>query len=335
VRWNILDIPNERSSHSRAVPLGGGVAIVCVNLAAWSYVGFITHIMSWQHALVFIVGALLVGTVSFIDDLGHVPYPVRLLVHGVAAAVFIFGYTSWNVITLPLLGALTLGAAGTVLTFFWIVGLTNAYNFMDGLDGTLSGQATAAGLGWIALGLLSGHPLLMGIGALTAASSLGFLLHNWHPARIFMGDVGSTFLGFSFAVLPVIAAHFDSRLALAGVLLVWPAVFDSSFTVARRLRRGENIFVGHRTFLFHRLIEVGWSQPAAASLYTALPIMGAVLACTWYKGNPIIHTIIGVTVGCACVGLWLLVRQQERRTTRETRRPAVVAVEDRSVSVKS
>jgi hypothetical protein len=114
----------------------------------------------------------------------------------------------------------------------------------------------------------------------------------------------------------VLGARFDTRLALAGVLLVWPAVFDSSFTVIRRLRRGENIFAGHRTFLFHRLVEVGWSQRAAATLYTALPVLGAVLACTWAEGNRLIHAMVAIVVLPACVGLWLLVRQQERRVIR-------------------
>jgi hypothetical protein len=153
----------------------------------------------------------------------------------------------------------------------------------------------------------------MVLGACLAASSLGFLIHNWHPARIFLGDTGATFLGYCFAVLPVIGARYDPRLALAGVLLVWPAVFDSGFTVLRRIRNHEPILCGHRTFLFHRLLHAGWSHQAAALLYIPLPILGATLAFTWEMGNPAIHAFAGVAVGALCLGLWLLVRQQEQR----------------------
>ena len=106
---------------------------------------------------------------------------------------------------------MSLGRLGLIITFLWIVGLTNAYNFMDGIDGIAGGQAVVAGLGWAGLGYLTDQPLIGLLGLLLAASSLGFLGHNWPPARIFMGDVGSAFLGFTFAVLAVAAAQRDTR----------------------------------------------------------------------------------------------------------------------------
>jgi len=95
------------------------------------------------------------------------------------------------------------------------------------------------------------------MGLLLAATSLGFLGHNWPPARIFMGDVGSAFLGYTFAVLPVIAAQHNPRLAVAGVLLVWPFVFDAAFTFLRRLRHREVVFAAHRSHLYQRLATAG------------------------------------------------------------------------------
>jgi UDP-N-acetylmuramyl pentapeptide phosphotransferase/UDP-N-acetylglucosamine-1-phosphate transferase len=154
--------------------------------------------------------------------------------------------------------------------------------------------------------------VLAGLGACLAASALGFLAHNWQPARIFMGDVGATFLGYSFAAMTVIAAHSDPRLALAGVLLVWPSIFDTGFTVLRRLRHRQNIFTGHRTFLFHRLIHTGWSHAAATALYLPLPIFGALLAVTWAQGSRPLHVAVAVAIISACVALWALVRHQER-----------------------
>src|SRR6185436_11775719 len=130
---------------------------------------------------------------------------------------------------------------GFTITFFWIVGLTNAYNFMDGIDGIAGGQALVAGIGWTAIGWLDGQSHIVVFGLLLAATNLGFLFHNWSPARIFMGDVGSAFLGYSFAVLPLMLSSQSTgrtgfKLALAAILPVWPFVFDSTFTILRRLR---------------------------------------------------------------------------------------------------
>jgi UDP-GlcNAc:undecaprenyl-phosphate/decaprenyl-phosphate GlcNAc-1-phosphate transferase len=225
------------------------------------------------------------------------------------------GYGAFQAVTIPIVGTISLGVVGVVLSLLWIVGLTNAYNFMDGIDGMVGGQTVAAGLGWVALGALTHHLLLAGLGAVLAASSLGFLGHNWYPARIFMGDVGATFLGYTLAAITIVAAHSDPKLALAGVLLVWPSIFDTGFTVFRRLRRGENIFAGHRSFLFHRLIHVGWSHAAASSIYIPLPILGALLAATWEKGSRPLHVAVVMASISACYALWALIRQQEIRST--------------------
>ena len=315
VRWNIMDTPNQRSSHVLPVPLCGGIALVVINLAVWVIFAFSHDGVTLRHAIIIIVGATLIAGVGLIDDLGHVPFGYRLLAQGTAALIFIVGYGAFQDVTLPVLGTLSLGMIGIVLSVVWIVGLTNAYNFMDGIDGMVGGQTVAAGLGWVALGAITHHVLLAGLGAVLASSSIGFLAHNWHPARIFMGDVGATFLGYTLAAVTIVAAHSDPKLALAGALLVWPSIFDTGFTVFRRLQRGDNIFVGHRSFLFHRLINVGWSHAAASSIYVPLPILGALLAATWEKGSRPFHAAVVLSIISACYALWALVRQQETRRT--------------------
>jgi SAM-dependent methyltransferase len=200
-----------------------------------------------------------------------------------------------------------------VLTLLWIVGLTNAYNFMDGIDGIAGCQAAIAGMGWCALGGWSGLPLVTVLGLLLAASSLGFLIHNWPPAKIFMGDVGSTFLGYSLAVLPILAAQSDPRLAVAGVLLVWPSVFDASFTFLRRLRRGENVFAAHRSHLYQRLVITGLSHRWVSSLYGALALIGLALACAWTLRLPGGAPAVALILPLLCLSLWLFVVQRERR----------------------
>lgn len=311
LRWNHVAYTNERSSHIAPVPYGGGIILVVVNGLAWLIFARVHPGLSWGHALAAVGGALIVGGISFIDDWRHVPFPIRLLCHGLAAGLFVFGWGAWNIVDMPVLGIVALGAASVPITILWMVGITNAYNFIDGIDGLAGGQAIGAGFGWLLLGILTQYAAIAVAGVVLAASSLGFLMHNWHPATIFLGDVGSTFLGYSFGALAIVGARYDPRLALCGVLLVWPAIFDSGFTVLRRLRHRQSIFVGHRTFLFHRLVNAGWSHQATATLYIPLPICGALLAATWRYGDRFLHWVVLGLLLLLCLGLWLIVRYQE------------------------
>lgn len=171
-----------------------------------------------------------VAAVSWLDDVRTLPNWIRLSVHLAAAAIAVIGIGPWRDLQLPWLGSLHLGWLAVPVTVLWIVGLTNAYNFMDGIDGIAGAQAVIAGLGWALLGWLTGQMMVATLGILIAATSLGFLGHNWPPARIFMGDVGSAFLGYMFAVLAVLAGRSNPPLGFAGVLLVWPFVFDAVLT---------------------------------------------------------------------------------------------------------
>ena len=251
----VLDHPNERSSHSVPTPRGGGIAIVLITLGGSAFW------MTPRFAVV-AVAALAIAVVSFIDDLHPLPATLRLGVQ-IAAALPV------ALLFVPLVWA--------PLALLWIVGLTNAYNFMDGIDGIAGGQAVVAGLGWALLGMLTQQPLVATVGLLTAGSSAGFLTHNWQPARIFMGDVGSAFLGFLFASLAVMAWP-NLRLVAAGVLVVWPFVLDAGVTFVRRALRGERLMEAHRSHVYQRLNQRGLSHGAVASIYIALAAAGAIAA---------------------------------------------------------
>jgi UDP-N-acetylmuramyl pentapeptide phosphotransferase/UDP-N-acetylglucosamine-1-phosphate transferase len=310
-RRHILDIPNERSSHARPTPTGGGIAIVLVALGGWLVALRLYPDPSVQAGLAYAAGAGLIAAVSWLDDLRPLPNRVRFAAHvlGAVLAIWAFGY--WTNITVPLFGSLHLGLLGLPFTFLWIVGLTNAYNFMDGIDGIAGGQAVVAGLGWATLGWLTAQPLVGIMGALLAAASLGFLGQNWPPARIFLGDVGSAFLGFTFAVLPVAAAQHDSRLAVVGILFVWPFVFDTTFTLLRRLRHRENIFVAHRSHLYQRLVTVGYSHRFVTLLYIGLATWGTIWALMWSQGIAGSAIVIVVTIPLLCLALWVFVTRRE------------------------
>ena len=145
-----------------------------------------------------------------------------------------------------------------------------------------------AGAGTLALAALAHWPAGGVLGAALAGGALGFLVHNWAPARIFMGDVGAAFLGFSFAAIPVLGATLGegaaaARWPVAGALLVWPFVFDTALTLVRRWRRGENVLEAHRSHLYQRLVQAGWTHARVSVLYGALALGGAALALGWVQ----------------------------------------------------
>lgn len=302
-RGRLLDVPNERSSHVQPTPSGGGLVIVLVATLGLIVAWLRYPTLPAPSLVAYLAGAYLIAVVSWLDDLRSLSNRIRFAAHSLAALLVMLAFGYWHAVHLPLLGTLTLGWLGLPLTFLWLIGLTNAYNFMDGIDGIAGGQALVAGLGWGALGWLVGQPLICLLGALLAASALGFLGHNWPPARIFMGDVGSAFLGFTFAVLPMVAAQSEPRLVLAGALLVWPFLFDALFTFVRRARLGENVFAAHRSHLYQRLVIAGYSHRFVSALYGLLACVGVLLAVGWLLAFPFAAIGVPAVVAALCLGL--------------------------------
>jgi UDP-N-acetylmuramyl pentapeptide phosphotransferase/UDP-N-acetylglucosamine-1-phosphate transferase len=306
LRWareHALDVPNARSSHSRPVPRGGGLAIILgffAGLAVWlTQPGAILS----PRALGWLAGSLLVAAVSFVDDLHPLPALPRLITH--------------------LLGALLLTAAGVqqpepgiiVLAFVYVVVLTNIYNFMDGIDGLATSQAIIAGCGLAIGGLMVGNPLLSVGGSLLAAASLGFLAYNHPPAKLFMGDVGSTFLGFSFAGLPLLASIGvgGRRLPIEfALVLLAPFLFDSLLTLARRVVVGERWYAPHRSHYYQRLVGLGLTHGQVTSLYAALAAIAALTALA-LLGAPDVPRPVLLLLGYApMLGVLVLVWRLER-----------------------
>ncbi len=315
-RQKILDLPNERSSHIRPTPRGGGLVIVVVTLLGGAVLASAAPSL-WTVFLVYAAGAILVASVSWIDDLSSLPGPVRFGVHFLGAVIALGGLGYWRALDLPLAGTVSLGIWGALIATVWIVGLTNAYNFMDGTDGIAGSQAFVAGAGWALLGWQAGQPLIGGLGLLVACTSLGFLLHNWPPARIFMGDVGSAFLGYTLAVVPLMYSRLDNtgaKAPLAGLLLVWPFVFDTAFTFLRRLLKWENVFSAHRSHLYQRISSASSGHARVALIYAGLAFAGVVLAQLWFTLGASVIVLVALPV--LCLGLWGFVVMEERRRAR-------------------
>lgn len=324
VKRGLLAVPNARSSHTTPTPTSGGLAIVLiVVLNILIYAMFNTPDPK-SIIFLYLVGGIGVSFVSWIDDLHPIRNRWRFAVHTFGAALVVFLIGHWKITSIPILGTFDLHWLAIPISLIWIIGLTNAYNFMDGIDGIAGGQAVVAGLGWAFLGWWKADPLIELLGLSSAAASLGFLWHNWPPARIFMGDVGSAFLGFSFAFLAILGAMMDHRLALAGILFVWPFIFDSMFTFFRRLKNGENVFSAHRSHLYQRLTISGYSHRFVSSLYVALAAWGAIGAILWLLHDSATGIVVIYTIPVLCLLLWLFVVSKEQSRSSVSKVPNVL-----------
>jgi len=298
-RWRqqLLDIPNDRSSHVRPTPRGGGLGFI-VAMVSCSAIAAVSGAIDPSLVLRLWLVLLPLAIVGFIDDRGHVPARVRYLIQMTAAglAVTCFGsfeqpwLANWSEFGQILAWGLT--AIG-------FTAIVNFYNFMDGLDGLVAG-VSAVQLAFIAAFLH--QPLWW----LWVAALGGFLLRNWSPAKIFMGDVGSTVLGASVAIA-LLETETVSQ-AWTSLAITAPILADAIYTLARRLLQGENIFQAHRTHLYQRLQQFGWSHPRVALTYIAIATVDGVAIALW-GGWGSVASVWGVLLAIALGELYLYQKQ--------------------------
>jgi Fuc2NAc and GlcNAc transferase len=310
-RRDWLDYPNSRSSHAVVTPRGGGLAVVVVCVVGLTIALLRASLLTRDWKIVLIVASA-VAAVSWIDDLWTLSSTIRISVHITAAVITVAGVgmsfpiDSW--------GSTALATVAATVTMLWVVGLTNAYNFMDGIDLMAAGQAIAGGGGWAVLGALAGSRDLLLLGVIVSFAAAGFALHNWPPARIFMGDVGSAFLGYLLAATAVVGVHRNSLLGLCGVLVVWPFVFDTMFTFMRRLKNREPVFKAHRSHLYQRLVIAGMTHLQVSLLYFVLELMGVACAIALMMAVPHALPMTMVTITASAYGLWAFVMKREKRS---------------------
>ena len=246
---SLMDIPNARSSHSLPTPRGGGVAIVIAFLLGLG-VAFFAGLGIPAELFYALLGAGLgVALLGFLDDHGHIAARWRLLGHFVAAAWALY----WLGGLPPLVifgGLMQLSWIGHVLAAFYLVWLLNLYNFMDGIDGIASVEAICVCVGGALLYLLLGKPDLALLPLMLAAAVAGFLYWNFPPARIFMGDAGSGFLGIVLGIMSIQAGWVDQTLFWSWVILLGVFVVDATFTLLRRLLRGDKVYEAHRSHAY-------------------------------------------------------------------------------------
>lgn len=245
---SLIDVPNARSSHSVPTPRGGGVAIV-VCFLGMLILALLNGWIGISSGVGFLGAGSLVAVIGFMDDHGHIAARWRLLGHFAAAAWAL----SWlgGVAPIHLLGfTIEMGWFSCVIGAFYLVWMLNLYNFMDGIDGLAATEAIFCCLGACLIYWLGGFDDLIWGPLVLSMAVLGFLVWNFPPARIFMGDAGSGFLGITLGMLSLQAAWSDTRLIWVWLVLLGVFIVDATLTLFRRLVRGEKVYEAHRSHAY-------------------------------------------------------------------------------------
>lgn len=277
---SIIDIPNARSSHSIPTPRGGGVAIVVAFLLSLPILGY-AELVPWPQLIAVGGAGALVAVIGFMDDHGHIAARWRLLGHFGAAIWGLFWIGGFPPLVLFGL-SLDLHWFGHILAAVYLVWMLNLYNFMDGIDGIASVEALCVCLSACLLYWISDVPALIWGPLILAMAVLGFLYWNFPPARIFMGDAGSGFLGVALGVLSVQAAWQSSQLFWGWLILLGVFIVDATFTLLRRLVRGEKVYEAHRSHAY---------QFASRQFGKHLPVTLAVGAINLFWLLPIAYCV--------------------------------------------
>lgn len=293
IKCGAIDYPKDRGVHKKPMPRMGGVAIVLGFTVTVLMIFFFDRGMSTKQFVGFLSGALLIAALGVLDDMKNLPAKLKFCVQIVAALIVIFSGIQINVVLWPVTAALQ--KFSIPITLVWIVGVTNAVNLIDGLDGLAAGVSSIAALSLMVLCIMTGSNTAVVLTAALAGACLGFLPRNFNPAEIFMGDTGSTFLGFVLSVTSILGV-FKGYALLAvsvSVLCLGLPVFDTIFAMLRRMAKHQSIMQPDRGHLHHRLIDRGFTQKQAVLILYAISFcLGCLAIFISFKDSRIIVVVL-------------------------------------------
>ena len=276
-RIKAIDVPkDERRVHKKPIPLIGGLAI---------FYGFVISVLCFavidRPTMGILIGATIMVTVGVIDDMRDLNAKIKLLFQILSALIVVYFGIEVQYIANPLANwigpqYINLGLWSIPLTVVWIVGVTNAVNLIDGLDGLAVGVSSIASVALLSLTIISQNLNVAIIIAALAGAGFGFLPYNFNPAKIFMGDTGSTFLGFVLACISIqgLMKMYAIISFAVPVLILGLPIFDTVFAILRRIAKKKPIMSPDRGHLHHRLIDMGFSQRQTVTiLYTLTSLL--------------------------------------------------------------
>lgn len=299
-RLGAIDQPDKRKVHQTAMPRMGGLAIflafIIVMLGLVKVSGPFTGI---------VIGASIVFIVGLLDDIYQLSAWVKLLGQIIAASVAIYFGVVIHFVNNPFDGLLALGYLSLPLTFLWIVGITNAINLIDGLDGLAAGVSSIAAITMAIVALMQGQTMVAITAFVLVASTLGFLPYNFHPARTFMGDSGSNFLGFTLACLAVTGVAKSTAIIslLLPIVILGIPIFDTFFAIFRRIYKKAPIFMPDKDHLHHRLLKLGFQhQTTVLIIYGISGFFGLTAVALCWFNNPKATLILALLLLLVVIG---------------------------------
>ena len=257
IRIGAVDHPNYRKVHASVMPRIGGLAIFGAFV-----IGYLLFHPSDEHAVGILVGALIIIVTGFLDDMLDISAKAKLFGQLVAAIVVVtWGGLQIDFINLPFFGPFDFGYLSIPITILWIIGITNAINLIDGLDGLAAGVSTIALISIAVMAMIMGEMFVVATAAILAASALGFLFYNFHPAKIFMGDTGALFLGYMISVLALLGYKNVTMISLIiPIIILGVPISDTFFAIIRRIRLKQPISAPDKSHLHHCLLRAGFSH---------------------------------------------------------------------------
>jgi UDP-GlcNAc:undecaprenyl-phosphate GlcNAc-1-phosphate transferase len=284
-RHGWLDVPKDgRRVHALPIPRLGGVAVFASVMLALAVLPFVDNLVTrqlagqWQGVVAVLASSTLVFLFGVYDDLAGTSAKWKFVAQGAAAVLLYYLGGRVDAVTIPFVGSFELPPVlGFGVTLLWVVGISNAFNLIDGLDGLATGASLFAALVMLGVSLVNGRVLVTVVSIALVGSLIGFLRYNFNPASIFLGDSGALFIGFLLAALSVTGTQKASTVVAVAIPLMAFAlpVIDTGFAVARRFISGKPLFEGDREHIHHKLLERGWSQRRVAfALYGVCAFFG-------------------------------------------------------------
>lgn len=305
VKYHITDKPNERKIHQTNMPRLGGLAI---------YVSFMIGLLIFrphdENMIYLVIGSLIIVATGILDDIYDLAPRYKLLGQLLAAGVAVSGGFDLEFINLPFGGELEFGILSVPITILWIVGITNAINLIDGLDGLAAGVSSIALVTISFMAILQGDVFVLAIGLMMLGSTLGFLVYNFHPAKIFMGDTGALFLGYMISLLSLLGFKNITFFSLIiPVIILGVPISDTFFAIIRRIINKKPLTAPDQLHLHHRLLNSGFSHRQAVLVIYGVAVMFSLaavifsMATVWGSLLLIVVLLIGIEILVEIIGL--------------------------------
>jgi UDP-GlcNAc:undecaprenyl-phosphate/decaprenyl-phosphate GlcNAc-1-phosphate transferase len=275
IKIGAIDKPNKRKVHNRIMPRLGGLAIFLGVI-----IGYFVAGLYKERIISISLGALIIIIIGILDDKYELSAKVKLTGQILAACIVVSSGLTIDFISIPFLARFDLGIFAIPVTIFWIVAITNAINLIDGLDGL------AAGISAISIATIAimagfyGKFLILTLALIVLASTIGFLFYNFHPAKIFMGDTGALFLGYSISILSLLGLYKSVTLFsfVVPIIILGVPIFDTTYAIIRRIVNKQPISAPDKSHLHHRILALGFSHKTTVLIIYGMGVLFSICA---------------------------------------------------------